>query len=72
MSDQIKATAIPCHITDSEREALNSLAVDLGYKSVSAFVRDCIFVPHEEHIRALQDQAANRRSGFKSRTFNQA
>ena len=72
MSAKPTSTAIPCHITPSERDALNIVAVDLGYKNVSAFVRATIFDVYGDLISQAEADAETRRNAHKSRTLKQA
>ncbi len=61
--DSIPSTAIPCNITDDEREALRVVARDLGFTSVSKFVRYCILDKCEDRLQSVVDYNRKRRSG---------
>lgn len=64
MSEQIvPSTAVPCNITDEEREALRTVAKDMGYSSVSKFVRYCILDKCETELQAVVHHNRKRRNG---------
>jgi hypothetical protein len=51
---KIKSTAIPCHITDSERKALNAVASQFGFHNISEFTRYCIMEKCESELRRAE------------------
>lgn len=61
--DSIPSIAVPCNITDEEREALRTVAKDLGFTSVSKFVRFCILDKCEDELRAVVHHNRKRRNG---------
>lgn len=64
MSDQIvPSTAVPCNITDEEREALRTVVKDMGFSSVSKFVRFCIMDKCEAELQAVVNHNRKRRNG---------
>ncbi len=63
MSDSIPSIAVPCNITDEEREALRTIVKDKGFSSVSKFVRFCIMAQCETELQSVVNHNRKRRSG---------
>jgi hypothetical protein len=64
MSEQIvPSTAVPCNITEEEREALRIVAKDKGFTSVSKFIRFCIMEQCEAELQAVVNHNRKRRNG---------
>lgn len=63
METSIPSIAVPCNITDEEREALRTVAKDLGFTSVSKFVRYCILDKCEDELRSVVNHNRKRRNG---------
>jgi hypothetical protein len=50
-------------MTEEEREALRTVSKDLGFSSVSKFVRFCIMAQCEEELQAVVNHNRKRRNG---------
>ncbi len=61
------STAIPCLITKTERESLKDRATENGFKSVSAYVRDCIWSKYGDYIREIEAMQEKRRAILAAR-----
>jgi hypothetical protein len=63
MADSIPSTAVPCNITEEEREALRTISKDMGFPTVSSFVRYCILDKCEVELQAVVNHNRKRRNG---------
>lgn len=55
------AVSVPCTLTDNEKEALKTVALDLGYKNVSHFIRSCIMTQAGPQIGVIVQTNLRRR-----------
>ncbi len=63
METSIPSTAVPCNITEEEREALRTISKDLGFSSVSKLVRYCIVDKYGDQLQAVVNHNRKRRNG---------
>ena len=60
------AISVPCTLTKDEQEALKTVALDLGHKNVSHFIRSCIMEKAGPQIGAIVQSNLQRREGLLS------